>query len=240
VQQRRGLGIGLGFEDGAQQARADIPRLQQAAAVGQRPLAEDLTVAGLVHDLGAEEHLGFEEVVVHPPHPLGRQVGGDHLDLGQRRAELADGVLDVVGQLLQIAPRDVTGGGPLPGDGLFVELADVVGPHVGLLVEDVAHVRRRVLDVGTARRHGAARGDVGHIAVAADGDVHHGEAARTRFRLHPPLAARPFEPGPVERSTHRRLGREIGVPGVFGHGGPLVVLLGLSDNDRYRLGGNYA
>ena len=150
-----GLRVGLGLDDGPQQARRAAARQQEAAAVGQCPLAEDLGVAGLVHDLGAEEHLGFDEVVVQAPHPLGRQVGGDHLDLGQQRAQLADGVLEVRGQLGELAPGDVTGGGPLAGHRLLVELDHVVGPHVGLAVEDVAHVGRVVVDIGAPGRHRA-------------------------------------------------------------------------------------
>ena len=116
------LVVGLGVEDQLQEPLDHGRRPAQAAAVGQRPLAEDLGVPGLVHHLGAEEHLGFDEVVVDAPQPLGREVGGNHLHLGQHRGQLAHGVLDVGVERHQLAPGDVPGGAPLAADRLLVEV----------------------------------------------------------------------------------------------------------------------
>ena len=128
----------------------------QAAAVGQRALAEDLEVARLVHRLRAEEHLHLVEVLVHLPEPLGREVGGDHLDLGEERRDLALRALEVVGERLQLVPGDVARGAPLAGGTPpRTERDDVVGPDLVLLVVGVAHVGHVGVDDGAARRHRA-------------------------------------------------------------------------------------
>src|SRR5579863_554123 len=71
--------------------------LTQAAAIGERALAEDIHVARLVHRLGGEKHLNLEEVLVDAAHPAGRRVGGDELDLGEKGAELTHRTLEIVG-----------------------------------------------------------------------------------------------------------------------------------------------
>jgi len=66
-------------------------------------------MARLVEHLAGEEELHLVKVMVDAPQPLGRQVGGDELDLGQRRAQLADGTLDIVGKRLERVPWDIAG-----------------------------------------------------------------------------------------------------------------------------------
>ena len=130
VHQRRAFVVGLRIEDELQEALDYGSGLPEPATVGQGTLAEHLSVAGLVHHLSTEEHLGFDEVVIDPPQPLGREVGGDHLDLGQHRGQLAHSVLDIRVERGEVSPRDVAGGAPLAAHRLFVEVEDVVGPHL--------------------------------------------------------------------------------------------------------------
>ena len=73
------LGEVAGVDDRAQ--RRGGAGLEQATAVSQRPLAEDVQVARLVHDLGAEEELRLEVLVADPGHPLARRVTSDELHL---------------------------------------------------------------------------------------------------------------------------------------------------------------
>ncbi len=187
VHQRRAFVVALGVEDQLEEVLDDGLGLADAAAVGQSALAEDLGVTGLVHHLGAEKHLRLDEVVVDPPQPLRREVGGDHLDLGQHRAQLAHRVFDVGVQLGQFGPGDVARGAPLAAHTLFVEIEEVVGPHLVLGVDRVAHVGYVGVDVGTARCHGATGRRLGNFAVATDGDIAHRQPDLARLRLDPPF-----------------------------------------------------
>ena len=122
------------IEDSLQRQLAYRARLAQPAAVGERALSKHVHVTRLVHRLRREEHLHFEEVVIHLPHPSRRRVGCDEFNFGEKGAELAHRALEIVGQRLEFGPWDVAGGAPLARDRLFVKLAYVVGPALGLLV----------------------------------------------------------------------------------------------------------
>ena len=201
-------GVVRRFEDHPQHALGPRRRLQQAAAVGQRALAKHVHVAGLVEDLAREEELDLVEVVVDAPEPLRWEVAGDELHLSELRAQLADRPFDIFRQLLELAPRDVSGGAPLPGDRLLVELRAVVGPHggpVGDVVGAQAGCLRR--NLGATRRHAAVgRSVFRDHAVLADVDVPDGEAVRGRGGSRAPPVGVGVHPAQIELALphHRK------------------------------------
>ncbi len=184
--------------------RVDV---QEAAAPGEGPLAEDLEVAGLVHDLGGEERLDLQELRRDPVHPLGREVAGQELDLGEEGGQLAGGLLEVLGEFFEFVPGDVLGGVPLPGLRLLVEGGDVVGPQVPLLghdevVVDGEDVLVRIADRAPGSEVAMVVGDrLGDRAVRLRPvDVHEGEAPGRRLDLGAPGAAVRVHPLQPERA----------------------------------------
>ena len=161
----------------------------EAAAVGERALSKHVHVTRFVHRLRREEHFHFEEVVIHLPHPSRRRVGRDEFHLGEEGAQLAHRALEVVGQRLEFGPRDVARGAPLARDRLFVQLAHVVGPALGLFVDGEAERGQVVGNHGAARRHRAMRSAVlGDDSVAADFDVLEAQAEVAGLGAHAPFA----------------------------------------------------
>ncbi len=197
--------VALRVEDQLEEPLDDRRRSPESASVGERPLAEDLGVPGLVHHLGAKEHLGLDEVVVDPPQPLGREVGRHHLDLREHGRELAHGVLEVGVERGELAPRDVAGRAPLAAHGLLVEVHHVVRPDLGLVVDGVAEIGDVRVDVGAPWRHGPPGRVLGDLAVAADGDVPQGQARLARLRVHAPLGVGRAQPAEVELPPGRTL-----------------------------------
>ena len=98
VQHRGHLREVLGLQNLAQSTAAALH--QQAAAVGQRALAEHVRVPRLVHHLRHQEQARLVMVSRDARQPLARHVGGDELDLGQRGAELRHRALNVLRQLV--------------------------------------------------------------------------------------------------------------------------------------------
>src|SRR5439155_361819 len=150
VEGERRLGEAVGVAQELQVELVVRARAHQAPPGREGALAEDLGMTRLVHRLGGDEVLHFEEVGVETSHPLGRDVGRDHFDLGQEGEELRVGLADVLRQLgpLQLRPRDVRGGVPLPGHRLLVVALDVVGPHLAL----AADLRLQVRETGRLGR----------------------------------------------------------------------------------------
>ena len=105
----------------------------EAAAVDEGALAEDVEVAGFVHQLGAQEELGLEEVGVDGFEEASGHIAGDELDLGEEGAERTHGALNVVGLVADGVPGDVAGAGPLALERLFVEQHGAFGPDIALV-----------------------------------------------------------------------------------------------------------
>ena len=116
-----------------QQSNGAEPGRRHAAAIDEHPLAEDVEVTCLVHELCAEEELRFEVVGVDRLEKAARNVAGDELDLGEERAQRAHGLFDVVGLVADGVPGDVAGRGPLALQGFLVEQHRGFGPHVALV-----------------------------------------------------------------------------------------------------------
>jgi hypothetical protein len=74
---------------------------------------------------------------------LAGDVGRDHLDLGEEREELRVRLADLLRQLgaVEVGPRDVGRGVPLPRHRLLVVAFDVVRPDVALAVDVGLEVR---------------------------------------------------------------------------------------------------
>src|SRR5579862_2763709 len=101
--------------------------MQQTAA-RDRALAKNLLVTRLVHQLGYEEALHFKEILRNSIQPFRREVPRDKFDLGQKGAELARCLLEIVGQAFELAPRNVARRVPLARLRFLVQRYDVVGP----------------------------------------------------------------------------------------------------------------
>ena len=164
--------------------------LHQAAAVGERPLAEHVQVAGLVHDLRDEEHARLEVVGGGVGDPPAGNVGGHKLDLGEERGELALRALDVIGKRLDRIPGDVRRRAPLALQRLLVEHGGVGQPDVGLGGHRVAaYAERAGSRCGAPRLAGVVVAAVRRVAVGAFLDVGQREAPAPRLGLDSPLAA---------------------------------------------------
>ena len=144
---------------------------EEAAAVGEDALAEDLEVAGPVHDLGHEEEADLVVLWGETGEPLAGDVAGDEFDLGEEGTELAHGALDVVGEGTQCVPGDVGGGGPLPLDGLLVEHGDCFRPGFGGVQVGVAEAGGAGAWGGTPHAHGVVAGGGGFGVKGGGGEV---------------------------------------------------------------------
>ena len=195
VEHRGHLGEVLGFEDLAQAAATALQ--QQAAAVGEGALAEDVGVARLVHHLRHQEESRLVVVGGDSGQPFAGHIAGDELDLGQRGAELGHRALDVLGQFVERVPGDVAGGGPLARDGFVVEQGGGVGEGFGGLADHVAHAGRLGGGGGAARARGVVGRHGGDFAVDRVVDLLQGESLAAGLGLHAPLGVE-VEPGEVE------------------------------------------
>lgn len=162
------------FDEGAEAEAGALG--EEAAAIGEGAFAEDVGVAGFVHDLGHEEEAGFEVLGGDEGHPLAGDVTGDEFDFGEHGGELAHCSFKLIGEGFEGVPGDVAGGAPLPLGGFFVEHEAVFRPDVGFGLVVGAEA------LGAGARDGAAH-SVGHVAgsplgigVAAEVDLFEGEA----------------------------------------------------------------
>ncbi|MDE3095168.1 MAG: helix-turn-helix transcriptional regulator [Chloroflexota bacterium] len=181
-----------------QQADRARARLQQADAICQRALAEDVEVARLVHDLAGEEEADLEVLAADVRGILARDVTGDELDLREERAELRHRQLDLLGQVGKVRPGHVDGAAPLALHRLFVEQHRRLRPRCRLRGPD--HLR--VLRVGA--RRGAAHAPALVARRSRDGAVRRGRDVLERQTPLPrsdaqaALGERPVEPREVE------------------------------------------
>src|SRR3990170_977262 len=157
----------LGVQDDAQ-GRPGLTLGEEAAAVHQGALAEDVQVARLVHDLREQEELRLVVGGVDPGQPLAWGVAGDELDLREEGAELAHRPLYIVRQRLDGLPGDVRGGRPLALDRLLVEKAGVLRPDVRLVGVIDAGARGVLAGARVTWEEGGGLRALGHLAARLD------------------------------------------------------------------------
>ena len=192
-----------GQVDAANETRGGAGDASEAAAVGERPFAEDVHVTGLVLHLRQEDVARFEEVRRDVGDPAGGHVAGYELDLIEESAKRALRLLEIVGQGRDGLPRDVGGRTPLSLQGFFVQERGVVEPDFLLGSNGIAPYAEGFGPFGRAPRPS------GHVvalfrqfAVPADADVFQGQAALAGLGGGSPLA-HPLHPGGIEIQVGR-------------------------------------